>query len=359
VTARLLVAGAGLIFFGVYARSARAAEPVEIAVIGTPLDLQRVRELLDPRRLGGAPPRWTRADRFDPREVLRAGTTLRCWVDLSDPRRSRLTFASRSGERFLVRDVGLSGRFDELDRQSLAQVLELSIAALLEDERAGLSRAEAQALLLPPVSVAEAPPSSSRPRSPSPLDPGVFYAAKVLGGELPVAHGPGVALDWLLGGDSRGLLAWLEGQLQLPVHARGDIIGLGLVTVAVRAGPGARWSVGTDTDTDADADRPMIRLRQIIARLGLGLDFVRLSPESGTAPASPRLAPDRWSQSLVVSGALGLGFRLGRRLRFEARLFADFLPTAVHYDVQTDGRVSPVFSPSRFRPGLALAMTLR
>src|SRR6185436_16886777 len=115
----------------------------------------------EPRPLGGAPVRRRRADRFDPEEMLRplaaAATTgggpsavppgsgapatgsgssvaataaaVRCWVDLSGARRALLYFSGRAGDRFLIRDVELSGRFDELDRQSLAQVLELSIAA--------------------------------------------------------------------------------------------------------------------------------------------------------------------------------------------------------------------------------------
>ena len=93
-----------------------------------------------------------RISRFDPLDVVREHRAperrlVRCWVDMSSPRRVRLFFAAGSGERFLVRDLAVSPRFDEMDQQALAEVLERSVTALLDDEQAGLDRAQAQALL--------------------------------------------------------------------------------------------------------------------------------------------------------------------------------------------------------------------
>jgi hypothetical protein len=131
-----------------------------------------------------------------------------------------------------------------------------------------------------------------------------------------------------------------EGQLQVPARAQGDSVGVELLTVAARAGLGLRW-------------------RHAIARVGLGVDFVRVSPERATQDASAMLTSDRWSQSLVVSGAAGAAFGLGKRVDLELRLLADVLPTAVHYDLETGAGAVPVFSPRRFRPGLSLACLLR
>jgi hypothetical protein len=354
VTTALLVVSVALAVAG-------APQSVEIVVIGTPADLQRVRDLTDPGRLGGAPPRWARADRFDPRDVLRPGAALRCWVDLSRPARARLTFAAgtpagggtRAGDRFLVRDVELSGRFDELDRQALAQVLELSVAALLEDERAGLSRAEAQALLLPEEPVVETaalPSPSIRSR----LYPGVFYAAQAQGGGLPIAHGPGLSLDWVGRGRPLGAFGWLEGQVRLPEQAREQNIGVDLFTLAARAGLGVGWNIPPSATARARA----LRAERLAARVGVGIEFARVSPRPGTTDGAVVVGPQRWSESVVLSAALGLRLAVGRRLGVELRALGDLLPTAVHYDLATPTDVRPVFSPRRWRPGLALGVTL-
>ena len=75
---------------------------------------------------------------------------VRAWVDVTSRHARAPVFRDRSGnrgDRFLVRDVDLSGRFDEVDRAALAEVLESSIGALVANERAGLTRAEAEAVL--------------------------------------------------------------------------------------------------------------------------------------------------------------------------------------------------------------------
>src|SRR6185295_16314451 len=135
------------------AAAARAQDPapaVDVTVVGTADDLERVRALAPRLGTGGA--RWLRVDRLDPADVLRArrdgdAAAVRAWVDITVATRARLYFATRSGERFLVRDLELSGRFDEVDRAALTEVLESSIGALIADERAGLTRAEAEAVI--------------------------------------------------------------------------------------------------------------------------------------------------------------------------------------------------------------------
>jgi hypothetical protein len=93
--------------------------------------------------------------------------------------------------------------------------------------------------------------------------------------------------------------------------------------------------------------------------VGAGVDFVQLRPEAGTAGGAPVLTPARWSTSLVLSGAAALALAAGRRASVELRLYADLLPVAVHYDLAIDGSTSPVFSPWRVRPGLALVVSVR
>lgn len=337
---------------------------LDVTVVGRPIDFQWARALVGPRGPGGLPSRWTRADRFEPLDILGAAGparpgTLRCWLDLSDPHRARVYFAARASERFLIRDVELSGRFDELDREALAEVLELSLAALLENQRAGLTRDETEALLAKRPGPAPASGKASA-QAPAPIAPvasprsasgarawpgsgalEVFYAAQARGRDLPVAQGPGLLASWGRSTTFREVL-WLSGQVQLPATAQRDQIGLRTETVALRAGLGLAWMTGR---------------RSFSARLGAGADLDHLTPRPGTADASAALTSARWSSSLLGTAALGADARLGRRVSVGARAFVDVWPTQVHYDLQVDGVVTPIFSPWRVRPGLALDLT--
>ncbi len=99
--------------------------------------------------------------------------------------------------------------------------------------------------------------------------------------------------------------------------------------------------------------------RALFARLGLGMDFVEVTPRAGHGALPVELAGRHGSSSLVLRGALGTAWVLGQRVALDARGFADLLPTAVHYDVRRDGQVGAAFAPWRIRPGLMLAVALR
>jgi hypothetical protein len=329
----------------------------EISVVGSPNNLDWVRALVHPEASGTAAIHWSRMDRFDPHDVLRsttgAGGVIRCWIDLTDARRARIYFAARSGERFLIRDLELSGGFDELDRATLAEVLDLSLAALVEDERAGLSRAETETLLARrnaarhPAPAAPAPPAAS---TPPPADGGprvgAFYAGQAFSTGLPIVQGPGLLLAWSRGGSSddrpRGRLAgWLSVQYQLPADDQASLVGLRLQAVAPRAGVAIRWPRGLE------------------ARLGVGADVTHLTPLGGTAGTAVSLTAPRWSADLLATVAVGAAVALAHRVEIEALVFADYLPTAVSYDVAVGGQSSTVVSAFRLRPGIALELTVR
>jgi hypothetical protein len=356
------------------AAPARAQDPapaVDVTVVGTAGDLERVRALVPRLSAGGA--RWLRLDRLDPADVLRdrrdgeVAAAVRAWIDVTSATRARLYFAIRAGnrpgsspgpaiDRFLVRDVDLSGRFDEVDRAALAEVLESSIGALVANERAGLTRAEAEAVLarreapapLPALTAPPAPPPQTPPAPPPPRWAiGFFYAAQALGDEAAIDHGPGIALAVAATGKfadvhdaGRGPVVFASAQYRLPVHERSPGIGVALYTVAARAGVECGpllWS----------------RLR---VHLGAGADFVHVSPESSNSVAV--LTPTHWSTSFVATAAFRANvLRQARRFWLSAMLFADVLPTAVRYDAAIDGAATRVFSPWRVRPGLNLELT--
>ena len=350
------------------ARPARAEDPatpaVDVTVVGTADDLERIRALV-PRLMGGGA-RWSRVFKLDPADVLRDrrdGDTaaVRAWVDVTVATRVRLYFATRSGgragDRFLVRDVDLSGRFDEVDRAALAEVLESSIGALVANERAGLTRAEAEAVLArretpaAPPAIASPPPEPPQPLQPAPESPsrwaiGFFYAAQAASDET-LDHGPGVTISFAgwrkfatVHERGRGPALFASAQYRLPVHESTGRIGVALDTVAARAGVECGpllWS----------------RLR---VRLGAGADIIQVTPESSDPAAT--LTGARWTASFVASAALRAN--LARRAGLfwlSAVLFADVWPTTVRYDAITDGVRTPVFSPWRVRPGLTLELT--
>jgi hypothetical protein len=390
VTPRLRVAGAialCAVLGTTVARPARAEDPatpaVDVTVVGTADDLERVRDLV-PRLMGGGA-RWSRVEKLDPADVLRDrrdGDTaaVRAWVDVTVATRVRLYFATRSGsrvgergvpprepfaggvgpsqgptfDRFLVRDVDLSARFDEVDRAALAEVLESSIGALVANERAGLTRAEAEAVLArreppaAPPAIASRQPQPPPPalESPSRWAIGFFYAAQTASDDT-LDHGPGVTISFAgwrkfasVHEQGRGPALFASAQYRLPVHESTERIGVALDTVAARAGVECGpllWS----------------RLR---ARLGAGVDIVRVKPESSDPAAT--LTGARWTASVVASAALRAN--LARRpglFWLSAALFADVLPTTVRYDAIIDGATAPVFSPWRVRPGLTVELT--
>jgi hypothetical protein len=342
------------------ARAQDPAPPVDVTVVGTAEDLERVRGLVPRLAAGGA--RWLRVDRMDPGDVLRerrdsdaGGAAVRAWVDLTIPTRARLAFATRS-ERFLVRDVDLSGRFDEVDRAALGEVLESSIGALVANERAGLTRTEAEAVLArrdvsapPAVVTAPGPPQPVSVLAPPPSRwaVGFFYAAQALSDEPALDQGPGLTLAvasfprWpLVHETGRGPIIFASAQYRLPVHERGPRIGVALYTIAARAG----------------VECGPLLWERLRVRLGAGADIVHVAPESSDPAAT--LSAAHWSSSFVASAALRANLiRQPRRFWLSATLLADVLPTAVRYDVALDGATEPVFSPWRVRPGLTLELT--
>jgi hypothetical protein len=350
---------------------------VEITVVGTADDLRRIRGVVDSRNLAGPGAQWSHVPHFDPMDILRGEretqhTALRCWIDVVDPRRARLYFAARSGQQFLVRDVEMAGAFDDVDRETLSQVLELSVAALLEDQRAGLTRAQVQAVLSgrepdalkpagPPEPSPPPPDLVQSPRLPRHFGTGpmasVIYGARVLGGDLPLVHGPGALLSWTGLGASRGLGVWASGQYQLPQQEVGPAIGLRFETVAARGGVQGHLPFRRGSATRGDVVGHGVAFAGVTGRLGAGADMVRVTPRAGSADPSAVLTPARWSRSLVVGAAVACNWTLGRRVALGATASVDVLPTAVHYDLDVDGRTAAAFSPWRVRPGLAMELS--
>jgi len=357
--APLLTAGIACAIVATPVRAQDAGPAVDVTVVGTADDLERARGLVP--RLAGGGTHWLRIDKLDPADVLRDrrdgdGAAVRVWVDLTSATRARLYFATRS-ERFLVRDVDLSGHFDEVDRAALGEVLDSSVGALVANERAGLTRAEAEAVLAhretpaPPSAIAAPAPvlaaSGGEAPAPSRWAVGFFYAGQAQSDGPALDHGPGLTLAvaafprWpQVHATGRGPIVFASGQYRLPIHEQTPRVGVALYTIAARAGVECGpllWS----------------RLR---VRLGAGVDFVHVTPESTDHAVT--LTSVHWSTSFVASAALRANLvERPHRFWISAVLLADVLPTSVRYDLAVDATTETVFAPWRVRPGLTVEMT--
>lgn len=358
VTAQLAL-GAPITSAVLASTTAPEARPtVHVTVLGRPADLERIRTAADL----GPETRWTLQEAaWDPGEVLgtaeRTGALVRCWIDVSRGRRARLYFADAARERFLLRDVALPEGLSELGLEALAQVLEMSVTALLE-EGEGMTRSEAARVLQADSAPAAADvgtpveadlaPDAALERSgsgSSGLAAAPFYAVRAHGTEAPLAHGPGLALGWMNHwGDLAGGL-WLSARYELEQTVTTPEVGVAWTTTALRGGVALLWSLGPSG----------VRAG---GRIGAGVDLAHITPLSGTGDEPVTLTRDRVLAEPIVSAAAGVCAAVAARLGACAELFADLSPTRVRYALARGDARSDVFVPWRLRPGLALGLVL-
>ncbi|WP_437799857.1 hypothetical protein [Sorangium sp. So ce693] len=350
------------------ASASPGAPLVEIVLTGPAPNLGVIRAALESQALSAFTLRFRVAPTFDAAALFAArassGVALSCWIDVSDPRRAALYFTDPVADRFLVRSIELSGRFDELDRESVAQVVELSLRSLRGGARASLDRDQARALVLrqaapagqaaPSVGALDpAAPSGGAPDHAAPalrgaLELGAFYGVTVHSAEIGWTHGPGVRVA--LGGSSGQQRLALDARFQYQFERRYEEprIGLDLRTIALRAD--ASWLY---------ALTPGAAPLELGARLGAGLDHVEAAPRPGSAGA-PSFVPARASASnalVLVAGAVAK-LPLSRDVRLFTELFVELDPARVRYDLALEQGTETVLARYRFRPGALLGVEL-
>ncbi|WP_437591700.1 hypothetical protein [Sorangium sp. So ce1000] len=364
------------------ARQSPGAPLVEIVLTGPASSLGPIRTALASQALSAFTLRFRVAPAFDAAVLFAArsssGVALSCWIDVSDPRRAALYFTDPVADRFLVRSIELSGGFDELDRESVAQVVELSLRSLRGGARASLDREQARALVLRQAAPSagapgqaapsagapgQAAPSGGAPRRalpvgapasasvPAPrraLELGAFYGITAHSDEVGWTHGPGVRIA-LGGGSGRQRLA-LDARLQYQLERRYEEprIGLDLRTIALRAD--ASWLY---------ALTPSAAPIELGARLGAGLDHVYAAPRPGSAGA-PSFVPAGASASnalVLVAGAVAK-LPLSRDVRLFTELFVELDPARVRYELALEQGTETVLARYRFRPGVLLGIEL-
>lgn len=337
-----------------------AAATIEIVVVGSDEQLEAVRSTMGPNAFDSASVRWARATRLEVGELFEQRPEasvlgVRAWVDLSDEKNASLYFADRAGERFLVRSVALPDGLTTLGREALGQVLELSVRALLESDRIGMSRAEASALLNAPPPKPDAPaPEPDTPPEPEPtithesassLGAEAFYGARLFSSEVSIVHGPGLGLGWITEHPSFRSQFWITGQYELPKEHSTKEVSVKWTTIRVEGGFGLAFPVGSSLFAGG--------------RLGAGADVTSFSPSPGTGGEDVALEPTSVSTAPVLSAAVEGLLLFGTRFGVSARALASFYPIRVHYDLAQGDERTVVLEPYWVRPGVELCLHLR
>jgi len=263
------------------------------------------------------------------------GVAARVWIEVAAGGRARITITDQRAQRFLVREAALPTWPDELARETIAQMVESSVAALLENQGLGMTRAEAHTVL----AAQDARPMPSPPREHQ-QRLGAFYQAQLFSAQIPLAHGPGLRgqLTTRTRIGSVGLAA--SAQYVLPQTRDDANVGVRLHGVALRLGAGLHGR------------GPRLHLA---GWLGVGVDAVHMQPRQGPR-GDATLTSARWTAVTVLRAELRLGLPVGRRLTVFLTPSLEWDPVKRAYDVTgVDGQVA-VVAPYAVRPGLALAV---
>jgi hypothetical protein len=333
----------------------KASGVIEIAVIGSASSFESVRGAVAAGSFPQATLRWRRAERLLAADLLPnaepgAEVSIRSFVDLSDRAHARLYFSDRAAERFLIRDLELSGDLDELDREALSQAFELSVRALLEDHLAGISREEARSIILPrvePTATQATRPEPVKPQTPPRSGPSasVFWGAEGHSSELGWTQGPGLAIAYDFAFDRARGAVWSSGQYRFEREVRTELVGVALRTISLRAGFDWVRSLGG-------------RAFFAGARLGGGVDLVRFTPSAGSGEDAVILQPTGIANELLLSPGALFGANLAPSLRMTLAIVADVALTQAHYDLDIDGQSARIVDPWSIRPALSLAFSL-
>ncbi len=260
------------------------------------------------------------------------GVAARVWIEVAAGGRARITITDQRALRFLVREAALPTWPDELARETIAQMVESSVAALLENQGLGMTRAEAHSVL---EARNESPAPPQRDGQQHSL--GAFYQAQLFSPQIALAHGPGLRWQVTTRAGHAGVAASAQ---YLLAQSWGDAnVGVRLQSVALRLGAGL--------------SRRGTRLA-LGAWLGGGVDLVHVQPRQGRWGAAT-LTPTRWTAVTVLRAELRAALVVrGVALSLTPSLEWDPMPRA--YNVTgVDGQAA-VVGPYAVRPGLALAV---
>jgi hypothetical protein len=333
---------------------------VEIAIAASDADADAfkgvVRDLLERLHVEL---HFARIERVDPHDVVSPRRpaehekvpVARVWLDLETPTRATLYVVDQPWERILVRHVPRPADREEVTREALGHILETAVEALLHGGRLGISREEAEPLLVPPrphnaptPARTPLPDVEKPPAPPTPLrfELGALYEAGSYAKEAALAHGP--ELSFVVERRSGSLRpgAWLTAQYRLPLIAD------------FPSSTGARLDVGAlRLLASADVDWiPTISLR---FGIGGGLDVVHLEPRAGSATTT--LAPAQTFAIPIVRLDGAIRWALAEDLAALFGLALDVDGSGTRYTVERTNARETVLSPWPVRPALFVGIS--
>jgi hypothetical protein len=270
-------------------------------------------------------------------------TGVRVFITSSDDDAVRLYFRGPFGQRFLARDLVLSGGLDEVGRETIAVVLETSVLALLHSQ-VGLDREAAKLVFAPGAPVVTPPrPAVSAPM-PDARSANIEYELAARGVCAWTGGGLGAALGFgaELGRSVRSEVVFhrerLAFEYRMEQSLRTPIVTASLAAVVLRGG----IDLGARSAAHAAA-----------FGLSIGADVVRITPKH--SDPSWRLDSPRTDLVPMVRAELRYELALSTLLLTVAAL-ADISLVDTHYDAQ-DGPISRrAATPWPVRPGMALTV---
>jgi hypothetical protein len=335
---------------------------IEVNVVGSPARFEEAKGALGTETLLGGKLRWSRLNRLSAADLLQANLTpelrVRCFIDLSTHDQITLYFVDRSSRRFLHRELSIPNDFDALERETLAQIMEFSVSALLDESTVALSRDEAVALLRPPVQEKAADDTNDTTAQTTNAErvwaPGTRVAGRLAleedSPQLDVAILPGVSLGAMLSKTSTRQLGlqFVASQKLARTH-RGVIGGaelsglqlrmdtLALVPLLIRDDPRRQPGVGFT--------------------LGAGFQRLHVVPVEGYGGAGMQLLEPRSVMLPFISAGIRFYHGVGPGFAVALGGSLDVAIRTLSCDVELDGKTLTLFSTRRVSPSLFVELS--
>jgi hypothetical protein len=279
------------------------------------------------------------------------------WILVPSATSARLVFADRVRQRFLIRDIPLIQGLDDFGRESIAQVVESSLLALLQGAQ-GTDRAEVRSALGPYLA-----PSNDQPRTPEPpplaqqpprsetairthralrFRLGVTYGLRLTGRDFGLQQGPGIlsGLEFVRSSDSLFVVGAFEWNFER--HHRTTEIDLAVQDNLMWLQFGWRKST---------------RDANFLAAIGPGVQLVRINPQLVTSSAvsveQSKVHTSPWAR-------MAAGFEWGDSpLVIQLLGNIDVSAYRTHYDIVRNGKGEELASSWVVQPGVAMAALWR
>ncbi len=280
------------------------------------------------------------------------------WILVPNSAAARLVFADYAHQRFLIREIPLLVGLDDFGRESIGQVVESSLLALLQGATE-VSHAEVRTALGPYLAASSETPGASEPRqsSPTPAEPagskssqrtwcprlGLSYGLSLTGNSFGLQQGPGITsgLEFVRSTDSLFVTAAFEWQFER-YHQTSDFdLAVQNNLVWLLFG----W-------------RKPIRDANFLAILGPGLELDRVNPKLATTEADASVQQHRVRPSPWARMAIGLEWD-DSPITLQLLGKIDVSAYQTHYNIEDNGNSVELASTWSVQPGVVLAALWR